>query len=68
MFFNKKLNRVVHLEESEKRFEEELEDVELEKGDRLAMAIAGLLVFIPVVLGVLALLGLALYLMFFRFF
>ena len=68
MFFNKKLNRVVHLEESEKRFEEELEDVELEKGDRLAMAIAGLLVVIPVVLGVLALLGLALYLMFFRFF
>ena len=68
MFFNKKLNRVVHLEESEKRFEEELEDVELEKIDRLAMAIAGLLVFIPVVLAVLALLGLALYLMFFRFF
>lgn len=68
MFFNKKLNRVVHLEESEKRFEEELEDVELEKGDRLAMTIAGLLVFIPVVLGVLALFGLALYLLFFRFF
>lgn len=68
MFFQKKINRVLKVEEAEERFEETMENVELEKGDRLAMIIAGLLVFIPVVLGVIAFLCFALYIVFFRFF
>ncbi|WP_395152027.1 hypothetical protein [uncultured Allofournierella sp.] len=68
MFFHKKINRVVNLKKAEQHLEEELDDVELEKGDRLAMTLAGLIVFLPITLGIMALMCLALYLVFFRFF
>ena len=68
MFFHKKINRVVNLKKAYQHLEEELDDVELEKGDRLAMTLAGLIVFLPITLGIMALMCLALYLVFFRFF
>ena len=68
MFFHKIINRVVNLKKAEQHLEEELDDVELEKGDRLAMTLAGLIVFLPITLGIMALMCLALYLVFFRFF
>lgn len=68
MFFHKKINRVVNLKKADQHLEEELDDVELEKGDRLAMTLAGLIVFLPITLGIMALMCLALYLVFFRFF
>lgn len=63
MFFHKKINRVVNLKKADQHLEEELE-----KGDRLAMTLAGLIVFLPITLGIMALMCLALYLVFFRFF
>ena len=68
MFFHNKINRVVNLKKADPHLEEELDDVELEKGDRLAMTLAGLIVFLPITLGIMALMCLALYLVFFRFF
>lgn len=52
MFF-KKVKRVVDVEKAEEEFEERMQDSELEKGDRPAMIIAALLVFIPALLFVL---------------
>ena len=45
-----------------------MEDVELEKHDRLAMILAALIVFIPVLLLVIGLFLLALWFFFFRHF
>lgn len=67
MLFGKKINRILNVREAEERFEKEREELPLEKGDRLAMILAALAVFIPVLIGVLAVFLLVLYLFFFRF-
>ena len=67
MLFGKKINRVLNVRKAEERFEKEREELPLEKGDRLAMILAALAVFIPVLIGVLAVFVLVLYLSFFRF-
>ncbi len=67
MLFGKKINRILNVREAEERFEKEREELPLEKGDRLAMILAALAVFIPVLIGVLAVFVLVLYLFFFRF-
>ena len=67
MLFGKKINRVLNVRKVEERFEKEREELPLEKGDRLAMILAALAVFIPVLIGVLAVFLLVLYLFFFRF-
>lgn len=67
MFFRKKLNRVLHVKETEERFEKDMENTPLEKNDRLAMVLAALIVFIPAVLLVVLAFGLVLYFFFFRF-
>ncbi len=67
MFFHKKLNRVVNVKKAEERFQEDLKKTPLEKHDRTAMILAGLIVFIPALLVVLLVFGLVLYFFFFRF-
>lgn len=67
MLFGKKINRILNVREAEERFEKEREELPLEKGDRLAIILAALAVFIPVLIGVLAVFVLVLYLFFFRF-
>ena len=67
MLFGKKINRVLNVRKAEERFEKEREELPLEKGDRLAMILAALAVFIPVLIGVLAVFLLVLCLFFFRF-
>ena len=67
MLFGKKINRVLNVKEAEERFEKEREELPLEKKDRLAMILAALIVFIPVLIGVLAVFLLVIYLFFFRF-
>ena len=67
MLFGKKINRILNVREAEERFEKEREELPLEKGDRLAIILAALAVFIPVLIGVLAVFLLVLYLFFFRF-
>ena len=67
MLFGKKINRVLNVKEAEERFEKEWEELPLEKKDRLAMILAALIVFIPVLILVIAALLLVLYLFFFRF-
>ena len=68
MLFDKKVKRVLDVEKAEKEFEERMEDAELEKHDRLAMILAALIVFIPVLLLVIGLFLLALWFFFFRHF
>ena len=67
MLFGKKINRGVNVKEAEERFDREREELPLEKKDRLAMILAALIVFIPALIGVLAVFLLVLYLFFFRF-
>ncbi len=67
MFFQKKLNRVLNVKKAEERFQEDLKKTPLEKHDRTAMILAGLIVFIPALLIVLLVFGLVLYFFFFRF-
>lgn len=67
MFFQKKIKRVIDVKKAEERFEKEIEKTPLEKRDRLAMALAGLIVFVPAVLIILLVFGLVLYFFFFRF-
>lgn len=50
MLFRKKLDRVIDPEKAEEEFEERMEKVELEKQDRFAMILAGLIVFVPAML------------------
>lgn len=50
MLFRKKLDRLIDPEKAEEEFEERMEKVELEKKDRLAMILAGLIVFVPAML------------------
>ena len=67
MFFQKKLNRVLNVKKAKERFQEDLKKTPLEKHDRTAMILAGLIVFIPALLIVLLVFGLVLYFFFFRF-
>ena len=67
MFFQKKLNRVLNVKKAEERFQEDLKKTPLEKHDRTAMSLVGLIVFIPALLIVLLVFGLVLYFFFFRF-
>ena len=53
MLFSKKVKRVLDVEKAEKAFEERMENVELDKKDRMAMVIAALIVFVPALLLVL---------------
>lgn len=66
MLFGKKIDRVLNVRKAEERFEEEREELPLEKNDRLAMILAALIVFIPVFLVIVGILLLVLYLFFFR--
>lgn len=67
MFFRKKIDRVLHVKEAEERFQKDMEKTPLEKRDRLAMILAGLIVFVPAVLLITLIFGLVLYFFFFRF-
>ena len=66
--FLKKVKRVIDVERAEEEFEQRMEDVTLEKNDRPAMILAALLVFVPALLLVLGIFGLALWGFFFRYF
>ena len=67
MFFRKKINRIVDVKKAEERFQKDLEKTPLEKHDRTAMMLAGLIVFVPALLLILLIFGLVLYFFFFRF-
>lgn len=66
MLFDKKVKRVLDVEKAEEEFEERMEGVELEKNDRLAMIIAALIVFVPVLLLVIGVFLLGIWFFFFR--
>ena len=66
--FLKKVKRVIDVERAEEEFEQRMEDVTLDKNDRPAMILAALLVFVPALLLVLGIFGLALWGVFFRYF
>ena len=68
MFFRKKINRVLNVKEAEERFQKDIEKTPLEKKDRLALILAGLIVFVPAIVLILLIFGLVLYFFFFRFF
>lgn len=69
MFFRKRLNRVLtNQKEAEERFAKTLEKAPLEKGDRLAMVLAALIVFLPALLLIFAVFAVVLYFFFFRYF
>ncbi|MDR1693315.1 MAG: hypothetical protein LBR72_08155 [Oscillospiraceae bacterium] len=58
IFFRKRIRRLVNPDETEKRLREE--GLDLEKGDLKAILLSALAVFLPVVLGIAAvLLGIA---------
>ena len=67
MFFGKKINRIIDVKKVEERFEEERKQLPLEKNDRLAMILAALAVFVPVLIVVILVFLLVIYLFFFRF-
>lgn len=67
MLFQKKVNRVIDPDKAEEEFEERMEGVELEKNDRLAMILAGFIVFIPALLLVIGVLGLVIWFFFGRY-
>lgn len=67
MFFGKKLNRVLNVKKAEERFAKEREQLPLEKNDRLAMILAALAVFVPVLLVVILIFLFVFWLFFFRF-
>ena len=50
MLFKRKIDRMINVEEQEEKFRKTLEKEPLEKGDLRAMIIAGLIVFVPVVI------------------
>lgn len=66
MLFEKKIKRVVDIEKAEDEFEERMEGVELDKKDRPAMIIAGLIVFIPALLLILGLFLFVIWIFFLR--
>lgn len=67
MFFKKKLDRVLNVEEAEKRFEEQMEGQELERKDKIAMVLAALIVFVPALLLVIGAFLFVIWLFFLRF-
>ena len=54
MLFENKLKKILNPDKIEQEFEENMEDVELEKEDRKAMIIAAIIVFVPAMLFVIA--------------
>ena len=54
MLFENKLKKILNLDKIEQEFEENMEDVELEKNDRKAMIIAAIIVFVPAMLFIIA--------------
>ena len=69
MFFRKKLKRVLtDPKKAEERFVKTMEEMPPEKGDRLAMILAALIVFVPAILVIFAVFGVVLYFFFFRHF
>ena len=67
MFFRKKLKRVLtDPKKAEERFAKTMEEAPPEKGDRLAMVLAALIVFIPALLLVFAVFGFVVYFFFLR--
>ena len=69
MFFRKKLKRVLtDYNKAEERFAKTMEEMPPEKGDRLAMILAALIVFVPAILVIFAVFGVVLYFFFFRHF
>ena len=69
MFFRKKLKRVLtDPKQAEERFAKTMEEMPPEKGDRLAMILAALIVFVPAILVIFAVFGVVLYFFFFRHF
>ena len=69
MFFRKKLKRVsTDPKKAEERFAKTMEEMPPEKGDRLAMILAALIVFVPAILVIFAVFGVVLYFFFFRHF
>ena len=67
MLFEKKIRRVVDPDKAEEEFEERMKHQELEKTDRPAMIIAGLIVFVPALLLVIGFFLFVIWLMFGRF-
>lgn len=66
LFRNRKLERNLHVDESEERFRKQLDETPLEKNDIPAMIIAAFLVLLPAVLVTFGLLVLLMYLFFFH--
>lgn len=66
MLFEKKIKRVIDIDKAEDEFEERMEGVELDRKDRPAMIIAGLIVFIPALLLILGLFLLVIWFFFLR--
>ena len=67
MLFEKKIRRVVDPDKAEEEFEARMKAQELEKTDRPAMIIAGLIVFVPALLLVIGFFLFVIWLMFGRF-
>ncbi len=67
MLFQKKVDRVIDPDRAEEEFEERMEGVELDKKDPLAMILAGLIVFVPALLFVIAAFALVIWFFFGRY-
>ncbi len=67
MLFQKKVDRVIDPDQAEEEFEERMEGVELDKADPLAMILAGLIVFVPALLFVIAVFALVIWFFFGRY-
>ena len=67
MFFRKKVDRVIQVEEAEERFEQEFEQEKIGKKDMFAMIIAGFVVFLPALLFVAAIFLFVIWFFFLRF-
>lgn len=67
MFFRKKVDRVIQVEEAEERFEQEFEQEKIGKKDMFAMIIAGFAVFLPALLFVAAIFLFVIWFFFLRF-
>ena len=66
LFQNRRLDRNLHVEESEERFRKQIEQTPLEKKDLPAMIIAAFLVLLPAVLLTCGLIVLLMYLFFYH--
>lgn len=66
LFQNRRLDRNLHVEESEERFRKQIEQTPLEKKDLPAMIIAAFLVLLPAVLLTFGVIVLLMYLFFYH--